>query len=63
MEGVLAKACADDENVYIKVISVGTIGASSCSKVCEVGCELLGLAIGHGDDIKTRISRLRPMYS
>lgn len=58
---MLAKARANNENIYIEVISVGSIGASSCSKVCEVGRELLGLAVGHGDDIKIRIFRLRPI--
>lgn len=46
---LLAKACADDENVYVEVISVGSIGASSCGEVCEIRCKLFGVAIGHGD--------------
>lgn len=46
---LLAKACADNENVYVEVISVGSIGASSCGEVCEIGSELFGIAIGHGD--------------
>lgn len=46
---LLAKACTDYENVYVEVISVGSIGASSCGEVCEIGCELFGVAIGHVD--------------
>lgn len=59
---MLAEACADDQDIYVEVVGVGSVGASSCGIVGEVGRELLGHVDGHNYGVCLRISVLAEIF-